>query len=181
VATLIALLRGINLGPHNRVAMADLRALLTGLGYGDVRTYVQSGNVVLTGDGAPEAVAETLEREIAAELGVASKVVVRTRDERADVIARDPLGDVADEPKRYQVTFLSGAPDPDAVRALEAADVAPERVAVSGREIYAWHPNGIQRSPLAQLLTDRRLGVTATARNWNTVTKLLAMADAPDG
>jgi uncharacterized protein (DUF1697 family) len=104
-------------------------------------------------------------------------VVVRTRDELADVVARDPLGEVADDPRRYQVSFLSGMPDAAVIRELEAQDVAPERFVVSGREIYAWYPSGIQRSPLARLLSDDRLGVTATARNWNTVTKLLALAD----
>ena len=91
--------------------------------------------------------------------------------------ARNPLGDVATDPKRYQVSFLSAQPDPRAVREIAAVDVAPEEFVVSGREVFAWHPNGIQRSPLAKLLSERRLGVAATARNWSTVTKLLALAD----
>ena len=103
-------------------------------------------------------------------------MVVRTARELAGVVNRNPFADVADDPKRYQVSFLSAKPEAAVVRALEAADVAPEQVAVSGREIYAWHPEGIQRSPLAKLLTDRKLGVTATARNWSTVTKLLELA-----
>ena len=103
-------------------------------------------------------------------------MVVRTARELAGVVERNPFAGVADDPKRYQVSFLSAKPEAAVVRALEAADVAPEQVAVSGREIYAWHPEGIQRSPLAKLLTDKKLGVTATARNWNTVTKLLELA-----
>ena len=103
--------------------------------------------------------------------------MVRTRAELAAVVEGDPFADVADDPKRYQVSFLSAKPRAAAVRALEQAEIEPERVAVRGREIYAWHANGIQRSPLAKLLDDKRLGVTATARNWNTVTKLLALAD----
>jgi uncharacterized protein (DUF1697 family) len=91
-------------------------------------------------------------------------------------VDRNPFAGVADDPKRYQVSFLSAKPKAAVVRALEAADVAPEQVAVSGREIYAWHPDGIQRSPLAKLLTDEKLGVTATARNWSTVTNLLELA-----
>jgi uncharacterized protein (DUF1697 family) len=172
----IALLRGINLGARNRVSMPELRELLTGLGHEDVRTLLQSGNVVLTSDVKGEQLARALEEAIAGELGVESRVVVRTARELAAVVERDPLGDVADDPKRYQVSFLSAKPKAAVVRELEAADVAPERVAVSGREIYAWHANGIQRSPLAKLLTDRKLGVTATARNWNTVTQLLELA-----
>jgi uncharacterized protein (DUF1697 family) len=157
--------------------MGDLRGLLESLGAHDVRTYLQSGNVVLTSTKSPPRLVQELEREIAANLGVDARVVVRTRDELADVIERNPLAGVAEDPKRYQVSFLSAEPDADVARELAGADLAPERVIVSGREIYAWHPNGIQRSPLAGMLTDRRLGVTATARNWNTVTKLLALAD----
>ncbi|HSD81488.1 MAG TPA: DUF1697 domain-containing protein [Solirubrobacteraceae bacterium] len=173
----IALLRGINLGPHRRVAMGDLRSLLAEAGYADVRTHLQSGNVVLTSDTAPDDLARDLERRIATGLGVDAGVVVRTRDELADVVARDPLRGVVDDPRRYQVTFRSGEPEPDAVRELERVAVAPERIVVSGREIYAWHPNGIGRSELAAELARARFGVTATARNWNTVTKLLELAD----
>ena len=172
----IALLRGINLGARNRVSMPELRELLSGLGHEDVKTLLQSGNVVLTSDETGEALEQALEAAIAEELGVESRVVVRTARELAGVVERDPFGEVADDPKRYQVSFLSAKPKAAVVRALEAADVAPEQVAVSGREIYAWHPEGIQRSPLAKLLTDEKLGVTATARNWNTVLKLLELA-----
>lgn len=176
----VVLLRGINVGSHNRIAMADLRGLLASLGYADARTLVQSGNIVLTADARPDELARELEREIAGSFGVKTAVVVRTREELASVVALDPLGDIADRHKLYQVSFLSAEPDPQTVQAIAAVDVAPERFVHSGREIYAWHPNGIQRSPLAQLLTDKRLGVTATARNWNTTTKLLELADELD-
>jgi len=173
----IALLRGINLGSRRRVAMGDLRDLLESLGYEDVKTYLRSGNVVLTSDLPDEKLGRELEKQIEAKLGVDPRVVVRTRDELADVLARDPFEDTADDPKRYQVTFLSAEPDPERVRKLAELDVEPEQFVVSGREIYAWHPEGLQRSKLASALTDERLGVTATARNWNTVTKLRALAD----
>ena len=157
--------------------MADLRTLCEKLGYEDVRTYVRSGNVVLTAAESPRDVELELEKAIAAKLGIETDVVVRTRDELADVVDRNPLPDAVEKPKWFQVSFLSGEPDAELVRALEEQDFAPEQFAVSGREIYAWHPDGLQRSKLARALGDRRLGVTATARNWNTVTKLLAMAD----
>ena len=173
----IALLRGINLGARRRVSMAELRELLVDVGYGDVRTHLQSGNVVLASEAPPARLGRRLEKQIADRLGIEVDLVVRTRDELADVVARDPFGEHADDPKRYQVTFLSAEPSSQVASNLALADLAPERVVVSGREIYAWHPNGIQRSPLAALLTDRRLGVTATARNWSTITKLLTMAD----
>jgi uncharacterized protein (DUF1697 family) len=171
----VALLRGINVGPHKRVAMADLRALMAELGYGDVQTLLQSGNVVFVADDPPEQVERDLEQKIAAELGVETRVVVRTRDELASVVKRDLLGDIASDPKRYQVSFLSAEPKPEVARELAALDFAPERWVFSGREIYAWHPDGIHSSKLAKQLSDRRLGVIATARNWNTVVKLLAM------
>jgi uncharacterized protein (DUF1697 family) len=177
MARYIALLRGINLGSNRRVAMGELREALTEAGYEDVRTHLQSGNVLLTSDDPPERLQRDLQKLIAGGLGVDTPVIVRTRDDLARVVADNPLADVADDPKRLQVSFLSAELDPDTARELAGADVAPERVAIDGREIYAWHAGGIQRSPLAKLLTDQRLGVTATARNWNTVTKLLELAD----
>jgi len=173
----IVLLRGVNLGSNRRLAMADLRALLASLGYDDVRTHLQSGNIVLTTGKKPASLKRELEREIAAALRLETDVLVRTRDELADVIARDPLHAVAKNPSRYLVSFLSRKPDAGFARELAAVAVAPERVAVSGREIYSWHPKGIHGSKLATLLGKRRTGLTATARNWNTVTRLLELAD----
>ena len=172
----IALLRGINLGPSRRVAMGDLREALTEAGYEDVKTHLQSGNVLLTSPAKPDRLARDLSELIAERLGVECEVVVRSRDELAGVVERNPLADVMDDPKRLQVTFLAGKPDRGFVRELEAGDFAPEQVAVSGREIYAWHPDGVQRSKLARLVGEA--GKEATARNWNTVTKLLELADA---
>ena len=177
MATLVVLLRGINIGPRNRIAMPALRAALEEAGFGDVRTYVQSGNVVLTSQAGPARVAATCERAIAESFGLELPVVARTRDELADVVARDPLGGVAKNAKRYQVTFLGAKLAAATVEKLEAAATAGERLVVSGREVYAWHPEGVGRSKLATLLAGRGLGTTATARNWTTVTALLALAD----
>ena len=177
MTTYVVLLRGINVGRYRRIAMSDLRALLVGLGYGDVRTHLQSGNVVLESGKSPEQLRRTIEKALADEFEVDVEIFVRTRDELADVIARDPLGDVADDPSRYLVSFLSAEPDPARVREAAAADVGQERFAVSGRELFAWHPGGVHASKLARVVTERRLGVTATARNWTTLTKLLALAD----
>ena len=180
MANRIALLRGINLGPNRRVAMADLRRLLADAGHEDVSTHLQSGNVLLTSDTPPEELERRLREEIDAALGIDVDVVVRSRDELADAIERNPFArEATDEPKRLQVSFCSAEPDPAIAEKLEEAAAGRERVAISGREIYAWHPDGIQRSVLAKQLADRRLGVTTTARNWNTVTKLLELADAP--
>ena len=157
--------------------MRPLREALAGAGYGDVRTHLQSGNVVLASRKAPQRLARDLEREIEAAFGVTTRVIVRTRDELADVVARDPFGKLATNGSRFHVSFLDGELDAAIARDLEAADVAPERVVVSGREIYRWHPGGTQRSALARLLGDDRLGVVSTVRTWNVVTRLLSLAD----
>jgi uncharacterized protein (DUF1697 family) len=174
--TQIALLRGINIASHNRVPMADLREHLSGLGFGDVRTLLQSGNVVLDADVAPDRLASDLERELAERFDVRSPVVVRTREQLAAVVALDPLREMVREDRLYQVSFLSAEPSPEAIEKIAAAELEPERFVHDGREIYAWHPNGIHSSPLAKLLSDKRLGVIATARNWKTTVKLLELA-----
>jgi uncharacterized protein (DUF1697 family) len=178
VARLIVLLRGINLGSHNRVAMPKLRGLLEDAGFDDVQTYVQSGNVVLTSRASAATVARRCKGLIADELGLEIDVVVRTRNELAAVVRRNPLGDVAKDPKRYQVSFLDRKPAAPVLRKLEAVAAPSEQFAAVGREIYAWHPAGVARSKLWAMLAGRGLGVTATARNWTTVTKLLELADA---
>src|SRR6266516_680152 len=111
----IVLLRGINIGPSNRIGMPALRESLAGAGFGDVRTYVQSGNVVLSSDAKPPELARECERLIAEAFGLEIPVVVRTRDELAAVVRRDPLGAIAESPKRYQVSFLSAEPGPEIV------------------------------------------------------------------
>jgi uncharacterized protein (DUF1697 family) len=172
----IALLRGVNLGPRNRISMPELREALSEAGFEDVETYVQSGNVVLSGTASPERVARKCERVIEDRFGLGIDVVVRTRAELARVVKRNPLAKVATDPKRYQVTFLATRPGAELVRKLAAAAVDPEQLVHSGRELYAWHPNGVGRSKLAALLAGSRLGVTGTSRNWATVTKLLELA-----
>jgi uncharacterized protein (DUF1697 family) len=173
MARYVALLRGVNLGANRRVPMAELRTLLEELGYGDVRTLLQSGNVGVTASKSAKAVREELETAIRERFGVETDVVLRTREELEALVAGNPLGDVADDAKRLQVWFLSGRPKAAAVKALEAADVAPEVIAVAGKEIHVWHAGGIQRSPASKALERAELGVAGTARNWNTVEKLL--------
>ena len=172
----ILLLRGINVGPRKRVAMPELRALLTEAGFEDVRTYVQSGNVVLSSRRAPAKLRAEAERLIAERFGFGVDVIVRTADELAEVVARNPLAGVAVDPKRYQVSFLEAEPDPAVLERIAATAAEPERLVAIGRELYAWHPDGIGRSKLWAKLAGTGLGVRATARNWTTVTRLLEMA-----
>jgi uncharacterized protein (DUF1697 family) len=171
----IALLRGVNLAARNRVSMPDLRAALGEAGYEDVVTLVQSGNIVLTSSKKPETVAREIKR-VVADMGVDCAVVVRTRDELASVIERNPIPEGVSKPKMLQVTFFAREPDAEVVEELLSQDYGDERVEVLGREAYAWHPNGIHKSKLAREL-GKGLRADGTARNWNTVTKLLELAD----
>ena len=173
----VVLLRGINLGPRNRVAMPALREALEEAGFENVRTHLQSGNVVLESSAKPEAVVREVERVISERFGLEIAVVVRTRAQLAAVVKRNPLGRVATEPKRYQVSFLSEKLPAKVVRELEAVAAPGEQVVAAGREVYAWHPDTIARSKLWAKLAGKDLGVTATARNWATVEALLALAD----
>lgn len=172
----VVLLRGVNVGPSRRIAMPWLREAMSAAGYGDVSTYLQSGNVVLSSGSPPGELARDCERLLAGETGFEVEVVVRTRDELAEIVRLDPLGDLARDPKGYMVSFLSGEPEPAVVDRLAALAIGGERLVAHGRELYAWLPDGAGRSKLAAQMGGRRLGVVATARNWRTVAALLELA-----
>ncbi len=168
----VVLLRGINLGSRNRIAMPELRAAFEEAGFEDVQTHLQSGNVVL----GKRVGAATVERLISERFGLEIPVVVRSGTDLARVVKRNPLRRVATDPKRYQVTFLAKKLPAKAVRELEEVAAPDERVVVDGREVYAWHPQSIARSKLWAKLAGKSLGVTATSRNWSTVEALLELA-----
>lgn len=172
----VALLRGINLGARNRIAMPALREALEQAGFEDVRTHLQSGNVVLSSSAGADGVARACERAIRERFGLDIPVIVRTRADLTRIVERNPLGEVATDPKRYQVSFLSAKLPAKVVRELEGAAAPEERVVVWGREVYAWHPKTIARSKLWSKLAGKDLGVTATSRNWATVEALLELA-----
>lgn len=170
---MVALLRAVNVGGAT-VAMADLRELLAGLGYGDVRTHLNSGNAVLDAEDPPGRVAEAVEQEIARRLGLAVPVTVRTGAELARIVEDDRMGDLATDPARRVVMFLPRAHDPAALARLQAADLGDEAVTAAGRELYAWCPGGLGRSPLMAALG--KAFPDGTARNWRTVSRLAEMA-----
>jgi uncharacterized protein (DUF1697 family) len=185
MATHVALLRGINVGGRNKVAMADLREVVAELGHADVSTYIQSGNVLFSpggADGDPAALAAALAAAITAKLGVTAPVVVLSRDELAAVIAANPFPAEAD-PKRVHAVLLSGAPGADAAgkideaRARSAGKGARDELVTVGRTIYLHTPDGFGNSELAaavlRIVTSPRAGVIGTARNWATMLKLL--------
>ena len=172
----VVLLRGINIGPRNRIAMPALRDALEEAGFVDVQTYLQSGNVVLESRAKPEAVRRKVETLIRERFDLEIAVVVRTKAQLAAVVKRNPHARVATNPKAYQVTFLDKKLPAKVVRELEQVAAPDERVAVAGREVYAWHPGTIARSKLWAKLAGQGLGVTATSRNWTTVEALLRLA-----
>jgi uncharacterized protein (DUF1697 family) len=170
-----ALLRGINVGGRRSVKMADLRALLSDLGYADVTTLLQSGNAVFTApDGLPDSLAAEIEARIAADLGLTVNVMIRTGEELRGVVERVPF-EVRD-PSKSAVAFLGGAVGHDQIAALDHAAFAPDEVVAGERELYLYYPNGMARSKLTPIL-ERRLAVPFTVRNWNTTTKLLALVE----
>jgi uncharacterized protein (DUF1697 family) len=176
VARQIVLLRGINIGPRNRVSMPALRELLEEAGFCEVRTYLQSGNVVLTSAKRPERIASECERLIADAFGLEIAVVARTRAQLGAVVRKNPLRQVAKDPKRYQVTFLASPLAAETRSKLQDAVAQAEELVIAGREVYAWHPAGVARSRLWTLLASKTLGVTATSRNWTTVETLLELS-----
>ena len=173
--TYVVLLRGINLGSKRRVAMADLRELLEGLGYDDVRTHLQSGNVVLRTTGSAAAVKKKVEAALATHCGFGVDVVVRTKAQLDKVIAQSPFDGKATDNARHLVVFLEKAPPAAWRRSIDAGDYGPDEVAVHGKEIYLWLPKGVHNSKLAREATGKGVGA-ATARNWNVVTKLAELA-----
>jgi len=177
----IALLRAVNLPGHNQVAMADLRAFLSGLGFADPRTLLQSGNLVFRGAAQTGARLERLlEAEAAARLGLRTDFFIRTAEDWKDVVARNPFREAAQrDPGHLIVMFLKQAPAAGDVTALQAAITGPEVVRARGRQAYITYPAGIGRSRLTIAVIESKLGTRGTGRNWNTVLKLMALATEP--
>lgn len=169
----IALLRGINVGRAKRVAMADLRALFVDLGYDDVRTVLQSGNVVFHAAGtlAADVVAQ-IEAALHRQTGVQAAVLLVAAEELVAIAEDNPLLAVATDPSRLLVTFLAAPPDPARLHLPDAAMLAPEVVRVGARAVYQWCPDGVLASKLPASFW-RQFGPSATARNWRTVLRLV--------
>jgi uncharacterized protein (DUF1697 family) len=143
---------------------------------GDVRTYLQSGNVVVSSDTAPDELARASRELISERFGLDVPVIVRTAEELERVLDHDPFAAVATEPKRYWVSFLDAELPADRLERLAGLAAGGERVTAEGRELYAWLPDGVGRSKLGTAMAAPAKGVTATARNWLTVQALHAMA-----
>ena len=173
----IALLRGINVGGKNKLPMKELAALFVEAGCGDVRTYIQSGNVVFragpTGGGE---ISSVISASILDHFGYRIPVVVRTARELQEIAQGNPFVAAGAEKDKLHVMFLAELPDSASVEALDPERSPGDEFAVMGREIYLHCPNGVARSKLTNSYFDSRLSTTSTSRNWRTVQKLLELA-----
>ena len=179
MAKWIALLRGINVSGRNKVPMEDLRALAAGLGLEEPRTLLQSGNLVFRGPGQTAAakLEQLLEAEFARRLNQKIDFLVRSADEWSEVVSGNPFRELAEsDPSHLVVVFTKDAPDADAVKTLRAAVRGPEVIFVEGRQAYITYPAGIGDSKLTNVVIEKKLGTRGTARNWNTILKLGALA-----
>lgn len=176
----VALLRAVNVGGRNRVAMAGLLALLADVGLTEGRSLLQSGNLVFQGDGRTGAALEQmLEAETERRLSLRTEYLVRTAEQWAGIVAGNPFTDeAARDPGHLVVMVLKEAPGREAVEALRAAVPGRERVCVDGAHAYITYPDGIGRSRLTSAVIESRLGTRGTGRNWNTVLKLLDLVRA---
>jgi len=171
-----ALLRGVNVGGKGKLAMEDLRKLLSALGYAEPRTLLQSGNAVFTSRSAkPEEIARRIERALQEELGMAIRCLVRSAAELRAVIEGNPLQRVATDGSRMLALFLSAAPDAKLLSANDPTQLEPEHIRLGDRVIYQWVPEGFLKAPNVSAFVEKKWKLTVTARNWNTVTKLHAM------
>lgn len=176
---IIALLRAVNLAGRNTIKMEVLRDLCTSLKLSDPKTYVQSGNVVF---GARDQDSAKLSKRIADSIerncGFRTEVILRTTSEMKSVIARNPFAKRKDiEPAKLIVIFLSGPPDKEAKDKVKAIKADREELHIDGRELYIYFPDGMGRSKVSVAAIEKAVKVPGTGRNWNSVTKLLAMAE----
>jgi len=175
----IALIRGVNVGGHQAVAMSDLRDLLTQLGFDGARSLLQSGNLIFQCDAQRSSGLESLlEIEAEKRLGLHADFLIRNAKEWREVVARNPFRKEAKrDPSHLVVMFLKAAANAKDVKAVEAAITGPEIIRADGRQVYIVYPDGIGKSRLTNVLLEKKLGVRGTSRNWNTVLKIAALAE----
>lgn len=177
MATYVALLRGINVGGHGLIAMKDLRVAIEELPFTNVHTLLQSGNVVFDGAGETGALEKRLEAHCERRLKARPDFMVRTAAEWRSIVKVNPFpAEAESDPGHLLVMALKGAPPKSAVETLRARIVGRERIEARGRELYLVYPDGVGRSKFTGAIIERVLATRGTARNWNTVQKLAALA-----
>ena len=180
---LISMLRGVNVGPHNRIKMDALRAVYESLKFETPRTYVQSGNVIFrTKEKSSSQLAAKIRTAIEKKLKCSPEVILRTAEELRRAIAATPFADRPNlEPGKVLVTFLAAEPPLEARGAFDRFKDYPEEVHLKGRELYIYFPNGSGRSKLPWSTVEKLLKVAGTARNWNSVKAMLEIAEEMEG
>jgi uncharacterized protein (DUF1697 family) len=183
MAVIISMLRGVNVGGHNKIKMEALRALYESLKLRDAQTYVQSGNVIFrTDERDMSRLAKRIEDGIERKFGFRPDVILRTAAEMRDVVARNPFAKRRGiEPGKLLVSFLASDPGQEGREKVRQMKCDPEEMRIEGREIYIYFPNGAGRSKLNWAGLGKMLKTTATGRNWNSVTKMLEMAEKVEG
>ena len=173
----VSLFRGINVGGNRIVPMSELKSLHQALGFKDVITYIQSGNVVFSSDATNSAqLAGQIEESFAQKFGFQSQVMVRTSAELQEIIASNPFQNQPEkEPKRIAVLFLTTRPESSALEDLKKTYSGPEEIYLIGQELFVYYPDGIGRSKLTLPLIEKKLKTVGTGRNWNTVLQLQKM------
>lgn len=176
---IISMLRGVNVGGHNKIKMDALRALYEFLKLRNPQTYVQSGNVVFRTDERDLAgLAKRIQDAIEKTFGFRPGIILRTLSELKDAIARNPFASRRGlDPRKLLVTFLAGTPSPEARQNVLRIKTDPEELRLSGRELYIYYPIGIGRSKLTLAVIEKALQISGTGRNWTSVIKLLEMAE----
>ena len=173
----IAMLRGINVGGHKIVSMERLRELFAGLGFGPVRTYVQSGNVIFKAGRNPAAMSKKIEAAMERDFGFSVSLVLRTSEEMRQVLQSNPFLRQEDvDITKLHVTFLSGAPTQSALEKVNGLSSGPDKFSCSGEEVYLYCPGGYGRTKLSTNALERALALRATTRNWKTVNQLYQMS-----
>jgi uncharacterized protein (DUF1697 family) len=172
----VALLRAINVGGTAKLPMADLRTLCTALGWQEVRTYIQSGNIVFQAEGASTDLETRLEEAVEEKFGFARPVIIRSMVQWQTYAAGSPFRQVQeDEPNRLMLCLAKGVMLPDAADRLRERATAGEQISQKGDALWIHYPDGAGNSKLTPALFDRAAGSPVTARNWRTVTRLQGM------
>jgi uncharacterized protein (DUF1697 family) len=173
----VALLRSVNVAGHGRLAMADVVQSFVKLGHGDVSTYIQTGNILFRSPSkSTSKVVAGIEEQLEQDFGSSPAVILRTVPELMQVLATSPFPKQGADPARHHVTFLAQTPSKEKLSAFRAPASGRDELVIIGREVYVHTPDGYGNSKLSGAMLERRLGVVSTTRNWNTVTKLCALA-----
>jgi uncharacterized protein (DUF1697 family) len=174
--TYVALLRSVNVAGHGRLAMADLKESFHDLGYKDVATFIQTGNVIFsTTKKSPVKLIADIEQQLVHDFGTSPAVILRTPTEFQSILAKSPYPPEGADPARHHVTFMATDPDPETLAEFSPPASGRDEFVIDGREIYVHTPDGYHQTKLTGTMLERRLGVVTTTRNWNTVTKLCAL------